>query len=685
MKLQSFIILLILFIVGTVLVVPSVNANSKDHAQNGVYSIQHFPENEFIQLDGKWEFYWHKLYTPADFNRNTVQEMPQMVDVPVGSNGYNLGGGKISSTGYATYRLHIKFPEEEVGTTKALYLPSISSAYTLWIDGEVKASSGKVGKSIHSNKPGRGQKIVQFQVHSHTMELVIQNSNYEQRKAGIFEPILIGEPDVLYHYHEGRLLFRAVSVASLVMIGLYHVALFAFRRKERSLIFFGFLCFLIAMRTILLEDALALHFLPFLSWELSSKLEYFGATCGMLFLSLFTYTQFTSDMSRKVRNVIIFVTSMYSLFVLVVPVMVSTKAINWIQAMIYMIFLYLIYVHAKVFIRKRNGAFLNAIGIFILFIAIINDTFKYNGLVYTTELTSVGLVFYLFIQSIIISKNYSMSFERSDQLTKDLSILNASLEEKVQIRTEELNQSNQHLQIANQQLNKAQQSKSKLINNISHEIGSPLTIIRAYTKGMMDGIIESDPQYIELVYDKSIYLSKILDDLVALSDIENRQIKFDLERVDIREFSKKLFKKHQLVIEKKEISFKYKDSLTVEENNPFVLIDVIRIEQVIVNLLTNAQRFVDENGKIILELAKEDEHHIVIKVIDNGIGIKEDDIPFVFDRFYSNSNNGKKHNGSGLGLAISKEIVEYHKGRIWVKSRVGEGTYFCFTLPIIKD
>ena len=685
MKLKSIIFLLTLFIVGTVLVVPSVNANSTEYARDGVYSIQHFPQNEWMQLDGKWEFYWHKLYTPADFNRNTVQKMPQMVDVPVGSNGYHLGGGEISSTGYATYRLHIKFPDEEVGTTKALYLPSISSAYTVWIDGEVKASSGKVGKSIHSSKPERGQKIVQFQVHSHTMELVIQNSNYEQRKAGIFEPILLGEPDVLYHYHEGRLLFRAVSVASLVMIGLYHVALFTFRRKERSLIFFGCLCFLIAMRTILLEDTLALHLLPFLNWEFSTKLEYLGATLGMLFVTLFTYTQYTSDLSRRIRNIIIFITSVYSLFVLVVPVMLSTKAMLLMQVIIIFIVGYLVYVHARVFIKKRNGAFLNAIGIFILFIAVINDTFKFNGLVYTIELSSVALVFYLFIQSIIISKNYSMSFERSDRLAKDLSILNASLEDKVQIRTKELNQSNQHLQLSNQKLNEAHQSKSKLINNISHEIGSPLTIIRAYTKGMMDGVIESDSQYIELVYDKSIYLSKILEDLVALSDIENRQIKFDLERVDIREFSQKLFNKHQLVIEKKGISFTYKDSLTDEENNPFVLIDVIRIEQVIVNLLTNAQRFVDENGKIILELAKEDEHHIVMKVIDNGIGIKEDEIPFVFDRFYSNSNNGKKHNGSGLGLAISKEIVEYHKGRIWVKSKVGEGTYFCFTLPIIKD
>ena len=176
-----------------------------------------------------------------------------------------------------------------------------------------------------------------------------------REKRGIFGPIFNRKTGCTVSLYAGWLLF-GIIVASLVMIGLYHVALFVFRRKERSLIFFGCLCFLIAMRTILLEDALALHFLPFLSWETSSKLEYFGATFGMFFLSLFAYTQFTSDMSRKVRNVIIFVTSLYSLFVLVAPVMVSTKAINWIQAMIYMIFLYLIY-SCESFYKKTAWGF----------------------------------------------------------------------------------------------------------------------------------------------------------------------------------------------------------------------------------------------------------------------------------------------------------------------------------------
>lgn len=685
MKLQSYIFLLTIFIIEILLIVPSVHATTNNTAKNGMYSIQDFPKKTFMQLDGEWEFYWHQLYTPNDFKRNTVSTEPQMIQIPESSDGYTLGNGEQVNTGYATYRLHIQFPKEEVGTIKALYMPSIASAYTLWIDGAIKASNGKVGTSKHSMIPENARKVVLFQVHSTSMEIVIQNSNYNQRKAGIFSSILIGNPDIISQYREKNFIFRTVMVASLIMIGLYHFVLFAFRKKENAPLFFGCLCFMIALRTILLEEGLAAYFLPFLSWEVASKVEYLGATLGGLFLSLFTYSQFSSDMSRKIRSIIIFIATIYSFFILLAPVLVSTKAMELMQAIIVVIFLYLIYVYVKVFIKKRKGAVLNAIGAFALFITVLNDILKYNDLIHTPELTSVGLVFHLFMQSIIISKNYSLAFDSNDRLAKDLSILNASLEEKVQKRTEELHQSNNQLLVVNQKLNETHLSKSKLISNISHEIGSPLTIIRSYTKGMIDGIIVNNREYMELVYEKSIYLSKILEDLVALSDLDNQQITFNLERIDSRQFSQKLFEKYKLILARQQVVFEYKDSLSHQEHTPFVLIDEIRIEQVVVNLLTNAQRFVGENGKIILELAKKDTDHILIKIIDNGIGLNEEETHLVFERFYSNRKQGKQHNGAGLGLAISKEIIEHHKGKIWATSKNDEGTCFCFSLPIIKN
>ncbi|MGN7399211.1 sensor histidine kinase [Cytobacillus praedii] len=656
-------------------------ASSNRAGQDGIYSISHFPDKKLLQLDGKWEFYWQELYTPDDFRRETVQQSPQIIEVPNTWSKYIIGGQELPMTGYATYRLYLDFPKEEAGTTKALYVPNISSAYTLWIDGVVGSKNGVVGKSRDSMKPVNTPKVVQFEVQSNPIELIIQASNYSQRKAGMFDPILIGEPEMILQFRDKKIIFRSVIVMSLVTMGLYHLVLYLFRRKEHSLFFFGNVCLLIALRATLLEEGLASYILPFLTWELAVKLEYIGASLGVMFVSLFTYTQFAKDMNQKLRNTIIIVMSAYSFFVILTPAVVFTRTMIHFQVLIILIFLYLISVYVTAILRKRESSLLNTIAILMLFGTVVNDILFFNNIVKTTELTSVGLLFFLFTQSIILSKQYSMSFMRTEKLSQDLAILNASLGQQVHERTMELQHTNKELQAANQRLNEAHRSRSEWIHNISHEISSPLTNIRAYTKGMLDGVIQSDKNYIQLVYEQSLYLSRILHDLHDMTDMENRQIRLDIKSVDIQEYGYKVYQKYKWDLEKQGIDFEWKSSLFDQAENRFVLIDEVRIEQVIVNLLNNAQRFVHENGKIVLELTNEQNEKVMIKVMDNGIGIEEEELELVFNRFYKNGNHGKVHSGSGLGLAISKEIVEYHNGTIGVKSKKGEGSCFYFTLP----
>ncbi|MED3571108.1 sensor histidine kinase [Cytobacillus praedii] len=656
-------------------------ASSNGAGQDGIYSISHFPDKKLLQLDGKWEFYWQELYTPDDFRRETVQQSPQIIEVPNTWSKYIIGGQELPMTGYATYRLYLDFPKEEAGTTKALYVPNISSAYTLWIDGVVGSKNGVVGKSRDSMKPVNTPKVVQFEVQSNPIELIIQASNYSQRKAGMFDPILIGEPEMILQFRDKKIIFRSVIVMSLVTMGLYHLVLYLFRRKEHSLFFFGNVCLLIALRATLLEEGLASYILPFLTWELAVKLEYIGASLGVMFVSLFTYTQFAKDMNQKLRNTIIIVMSAYSFFVILTPAVVFTRTMIHFQVLIILIFLYLISVYVTAILRKRESSLLNTIAILMLFGTVVNDILFFNNIVKTTELTSVGLLFFLFTQSIILSKQYSMSFMRTEKLSQDLAILNASLGQQVHERTMELQHTNKELQAANQRLNEAHRSRSEWIHNISHEISSPLTNIRAYTKGMLDGVIQSDKNYIQLVYEQSLYLSRILHDLHDMTDMENRQIRLDIKSVDIQEYGYKVYQKYKWDLEKQGIDFEWKSSLFDQAENRFVLIDEVRIEQVIVNLLNNAQRFVHENGKIVLELTNEQNEKVMIKVMDNGIGIEEEELELVFNRFYKNGNHGKAHSGSGLGLAISKEIVEYHNGTIGVKSKKGEGSCFYFTLP----
>lgn len=660
------------------------NAMEDNRPQGGIVYLDSHQDKEIVKLDGKWEFYWQQLYTPLDFGRDLFRQPPSIVEVPLTWRSYTIGGEKLPLAGYATYRLQIKFPEEEIGTVKALYIPSIASAYKLWINGEVKSQNGEVGKTKGTMKPENVPKVVEFPIHNNQIELIVQASNFNQRKAGIFNSILIGEPEPIRQYQQRKITYRAIIVTSLVMIGIYHILMFLYRRKETSLIYFGILCIVVAIRATILEEGLASQILFFLNWEIARKLEYLGATIGVLFFTLFVYTQFSKDMHRKIRDFITVVYASYSLFILFTPAVVYTRTMLFLQILILLAITYLLFVYSIAYFRKRENSLINALAIMMLFLSAINDTLYFNNVIYTTELASVGLVFFLFTQSIMISKRYSMAYLQSEKLSNDLAILNASLERQVLERTKELQYANKRLQVANESLEEAHQLRSKWIRNISHEISTPLTNIRAYTMGMLDGVIPSKKNFIQLVYDQSLYLSRMLHDLHDMTDVENRQIKYDLQKVNIQDYVLNFYNKTKLDVEKEGIIFKYHDLLSDTAEELIVFIDPLRIEQVIVNILKNAKRFVKEDGEIQLELGKWDEKYIIIKIKDNGIGIKEDELDLVFNRFYKSKNQNQQQNGSGLGLSISKEIIEHHHGMIGVESKEGEGSCFYFMLPLFE-
>ncbi|MFO1442340.1 sensor histidine kinase [Bacillus sp. Bva_UNVM-123] len=616
-----------------------------------------------------------------DFAENAVPTKKSTVSVPNPWSSYNIEETALSNIGYATYRLMIELPDHEVGTVKSIYIPAIPSSYILWIDGEEKAAIGEIGKSHHTMEPGNSQQTVSFIVQSNKVELIIQASNFFQRNGGLFEPILIGSSEAITQYKEKGIFFDSIVIASLLLMGIYHLTLFAFRKKEFQFLFFGIVCIVVGIRNLIVFRGLTLFIFPNLSWQVADKIEYLGATFGIIFFALFSYTQFKEDMSRKILNIIIIVFSSYSVFILLMPSIIFLKVTIILEILSLLTFLYFFYVYITVLNRKRALAFLNGVAVSMLTIAVVNDILLSNNLIGTIELSPIGLLFFMIAQAIILSKKYSMSFLETEKLSNDLAILNTSLEQQIQERTEELQLINHELQIANQKLNDAHQSRSKWLRNISHEIASPLTSIRSYTKGMLDGVIKSDKNYLQLVYDQSLYLSRMLNDLRDMTEMENNQILFHMEKVDIRKFMHELYNKYKLETEKQDISFLYKDLLPLQEREYYVLIDTIRIEQVMVNLLKNAQRFVDKKGIIMLELDINDEK-VMIRVKDNGKGIQENELPYVFERFYKGRIQGKPHNGSGLGLPISKEIVDYHQGEFSVNSIFGKGTCFSFTLPL---
>ncbi|MCM3782534.1 AAA family ATPase [Neobacillus mesonae] len=252
------------------------------------------------------------------------------------------------------------------------------------------------------------------------------------------------------------------------------------------------------------------------------------------------------------------------------------------------------------------------------------------------------------------------------------------LEYKVKERTEEL------MQMEN--------DRRKLLANISHDLGTPLTSIQGYVEAILDQVVtepEQQHKYMKVIHSRVLSIQRLFKDLVQLSRMEAKQLSLTKNPVHAGTFLQWLSQKYELDIEQSGIHYRTSlhpdllDDARREEMQ--ILVDRERIGQVFTNLINNAINHTQEGTIELSADIAEDGYHLLIQVTDTGIGIPESDIPYVFERFYRGSKSrNSKYGGSGLGLAIAKEIIQLHEGEIGVDSLIGQGSTFYVKLPFIN-
>jgi len=252
--------------------------------------------------------------------------------------------------------------------------------------------------------------------------------------------------------------------------------------------------------------------------------------------------------------------------------------------------------------------------------------------------------------------------------------LNRSLEEKVKKRTEEL-------AIANEKLNEVLLLKTKFLSDASHELRTPLTIIQ----GNLDLAIreiEMEGGFVPEVYDIIGYeverMTRIITDLTMLSNTDYDKENLQFEEIDLVETLERVIKSLEVLALQKSIKITIESDLRSLK----IVADETKLEKLFLNIIRNAIKYTDEKGNIIVKMFKEKDWASVF-VKDNGIGIPEKDLPYIFERFYrADKARSRAEGGTGLGLSICKWIIEQHKGRIEVESVPEKGTEFKIFLPI---
>ncbi|MDQ0232919.1 ATP-binding protein [Metabacillus malikii] len=222
--------------------------------------------------------------------------------------------------------------------------------------------------------------------------------------------------------------------------------------------------------------------------------------------------------------------------------------------------------------------------------------------------------------------------------------------------------------------------RKDFIANVSHELRTPLAMLQGYSEAIVDDIASSEEEKKEIaqvIHDESLRMGRLVNDLLDLARMEAGHISLNLESVEIEAFIDKIVRKFQGPAKEQEIMLRGKLNLERYE----YVIDPDRIEQVLTNLIDNAIRHTLENGSVDI-IVYDDNKGLNIQIKDSGCGIPDEDLPFVFERFYkADKARTRGRSGTGLGLAIAKNIVEAHLGKIQVHSKLDEGTTFSIFIP----
>ena len=223
--------------------------------------------------------------------------------------------------------------------------------------------------------------------------------------------------------------------------------------------------------------------------------------------------------------------------------------------------------------------------------------------------------------------------------------------------------------------------RREFLGNISHELKTPLFTIQGYILTLLEGAMKDKnvrDRYLKRAAKGVDRLISIVKDLDLITQFESGIKTVDKSKFDINELVDNVFELLEFESEKNNITLKSEENL----NNPiYAYADQERIIQVLTNLVVNSIKYGTENGFTKVVVEDYNKEKVLIKVIDNGEGIEEEHLPRLFERFYRiDKNRSRKKGGSGLGLSIVKHIIEAHQQQIFVKSEIGSGTEFSFTL-----
>lgn len=245
----------------------------------------------------------------------------------------------------------------------------------------------------------------------------------------------------------------------------------------------------------------------------------------------------------------------------------------------------------------------------------------------------------------------------------------------------DFNEMRQRLKDVDEQKRAFDQQSKELISNISHDLKTPITAVKGYVEGIMDGVADTPEKmdrYIRTIYIKANDMDRLINELTFYSKIDTNRIPYNFNKIDVSEYFDDCAEEVGLELRENNITFSY---INTVEPGELIIADAEQLKRVVNNIIGNSVKYMEKEKKNVQLRVMDMGDFIHVELEDNGKGIPNKELPSIFDRFYrTDLSRNSAQGGNGIGLSIVKKIIEDHGGRIWATSKVSEGTVMHFEI-----
>lgn len=619
-------------------------------ARDGVMDARgwDFQQGGYLPLRGEWEFYSGQLLTPADFrDRKTLAAEKHLAAVPGNWNAMVQTDG-VPGYGAGTYRLVVKLDQTDIYSLRAKKMRLSSKVF---INGTDVGGNGRPSLTetdfIPSNLPFFGSE----KAAAGDVEIIIQVASYSFINGGLVQAPEFGTNLVLAERRDQSRLTDMVLITTMFVFALYFAGMFKLWHKEPYLMFFSLYCLMTGLFFCIDNEIVAATLLPSLSFVWLQKMIFWTVYLSFVFYALYIY-RYLNEPDHRIFRWLRWIIYALCLIVLVTPNgwLSHLLAVNLIlQSGIFITIFYALF-------RKRNKEVYRplfiVLGVFFMIISWIFAQFRYELALDHPYFIMVTPLLLVFSQAFLSSDRLQRAFYRNEQLSKQLIAYD--------------------------------RQKDEFLAKTSHELRTPLHGIINLSQTLLDdrSTVLSPPHRdnIRLLNLVGRRLAGLIHDILDMSLIKQGKLSIRLTPVDFRMSVR--FVQEMLSITPRNSQVIIVDKLP--DDLPLVYADENRLRQVLYNLLENGLKYTKQ-GTVTLSAVVEGSS-LAVSVTDTGQGIPEEVQERLFRPFEQGEQaDGDIQNGIGLGLSITKQLVELQGGRLDMKSEIGKGSRFTFTIPIAES